>query len=271
MQRAELFRSQDNGPGWQFEEIQALANDPVTPMHLHAWYEDGRIVGVAGLRMTTLENMHSLRADLYVDPDQRRRGYGRALLHDVESYAHEQGRREIIVYAMEGAHEVGRGPNRAFAPACGYELGDDSLRMDLTWPVDPALRERLERDWRPHALDYEIITFARTTPEEWLDERARLAATMLTAAPSALVEPEDERWNAERVLHPRVNCSRNGSTVAHRRCTTSREQHPRGLQRTHDLQGFNRYRLPVGHAGEPAASWSSIGWTHEIGKFLTPG
>jgi len=199
LQRAELHRDQGRGTGWQFEEWRAIALDPFAPGDVLAWSVGGTMAAVSCLRMTTLDNLSSVRADLFVEPTLRRRGYGRALLEATEERAKKAGRREIVVYAMEGAHEVDAAPNRGFAPCMGYEVGDDSRRLDIVWPLPRATRHALRDEWQPYATDYDVVSWLRDTPDEFLGERARLAGTMLTAAPWANLEHEDEVWSPQRV------------------------------------------------------------------------
>jgi GNAT superfamily N-acetyltransferase len=199
LQAAELFRERGPGPGWQPDEWRARAFDEFTPVHMLAWSDGGDYAAVSALRLTTLDNLHSVRCDLYVHPTLRRRGYGRALLEATERYAQDHGRREIIVSAMEGSHEVGAGANRFFAPVMGYDVGDDTRRLDISWPVPRPLRERLRKEWSPFALDYEILTWLRDTPEDLLAERSRLCGAMASSVPYLNLDSEQEVWSVDRV------------------------------------------------------------------------
>lgn len=199
LQSAELYRDRGAGRGWQPDEWRARAIDAVTPIHLLAWSVDDDYVAVAGLHMTTRDNLHTVRCDLFVHPESRRRGYGRRLLGEVEGYARAHGRREVTCFGMEGAHEIGEGPSRGFAPAVDYELADDSRRYELAWPMPPAVRATLLATWRPYALDYEMISFQGRSPEELLEPRARLARSMSSESPWANFEPEEEVWDEDRM------------------------------------------------------------------------
>lgn len=199
LQRAELYRDRGAGRGWQPAEWRARALDEVTPIHLLAWELNGSFVAVAGVHLTTRDNLHTARCDLFVDPDRRRRGYGRSLVEAAQRYARERGRSEITCFATEGAHEVGEGPNRGFAPATGFTLADDARRYDLAWSTSRARRDELSASWRPFALEYEVFSFRGRSPDELLEQRARLAQSMSVGVPWANFEPEQEVWDRERM------------------------------------------------------------------------
>jgi GNAT superfamily N-acetyltransferase len=199
LQAAELFRERGAGRGWQPEEWRARAFDEFTPIHLLAWSVEDAYVAVSALHLTTVDTLHSVRCDLFVDPARRRHGYGRALLAATEEYARDQGRSELVAFATEGAYEVGEGANRLFAPVMGYEIGDDTRRFDISWPVPRAERSRLRQEWTSYASSYEILSWLRDTPEEYLEQRAGLSSAMPAKAPHLNLTSERERWTGERV------------------------------------------------------------------------
>jgi GNAT superfamily N-acetyltransferase len=225
VQAAELYRERGTGEGWQFDEWRARALDEVTPIRLLAWTSGEENVGVAGLHMTTLDNLSSVRCDLYVHPERRRRGYGRALLGAVETYASEHGRSLLTCFATEGSHEVGSGPSRHFAPAMGYELADDSRRFDLEWSSSKTLRNEQAARWRPLANSYELISYRGESPREFLEQRAVLASEMSADSPWANYEPEREVWDAKRVITHEATTASMGRllfvTVARERSTST--------------------------------------------------
>lgn len=199
LQAAELLRDNEAATGWQPDEWRARALDEITPIQLLAWTVGDVFVAVAGLHMTTQDNLHTLRCDLYTHPEHRRRGYGRSLLGAVEGFAYERGRRELTCFSIEGAREVGQGPGRAFAKALGYELADDSRRFDIAWPLSHDQRDALVDRWSPFASGYELISWRGSTPDALLDQRSELAAAMSVLSPWANYEPEAERWDATRM------------------------------------------------------------------------
>jgi len=201
-QRSERARDDENSSGWHPDEIRARAMDDGGPdvTHLLAFGDPGAApVSVAKVEETRSDPTPWWRTELHVDPLLRGRGFGSAHLAELETYVRTRGRREIVVAVIEGANEVGRSPNRTFAPRHGYILGDESARRDLAWPYPPERRDELLARWRPLARDYEILTWTTATPERWLSDRARMSAVMPSEAPYADLEPLSEEWDADRV------------------------------------------------------------------------
>jgi GNAT superfamily N-acetyltransferase len=201
LQRAELFRDGGVGGGWRPDEWRARAVDDTAAVvtHLVALRVAGRMVAVAGIELSRDDHLTTARCDLFVDPDQRRRGYGTALLRACEEYVAERGRTELRCYAIEGAHEFGTAPNRAFAPRRGYTLGDELARRDLAWPQPAARLLALRDEWAPFAKEYDVHGWRGAMPERFVEGYAALAGRLLVDAPHANLEEEEERWDAERV------------------------------------------------------------------------
>ena len=204
LQRSELLRDDGQGGGWQPDEWRARAVDSDGPsvIHLLALRVDGLVVAVAGVTVTRDDNLHSLRGDLFVEPTERRRGYGTELLQYLEGYGRDLGREELLVWVIEGAHEVGSSPSRSFAPLQGYELVDEMARRDLAWPQPPEALTALVDDWSPYAKEYELHQWVGAAPEVLAERLADLMSRMGVEANHADVIIEQELWNVERLrLH----------------------------------------------------------------------
>jgi GNAT superfamily N-acetyltransferase len=201
LNRAELLRDQGRHEGWQPQEWRARAIDVDAP----AYYQLFRLgdalgpVAVGALEVSRDDNLHWIRGDLFVDPDQRRRGYGGELLAHLEATARELGRGAILFWVVEDAAERGRGPNRTFAPQHGYEVVEENVQRDLEWPRPADELDRLERDWRGYAHEYEILSWRDATPESLVEGRAHLKAIMPVEVPDAGYGLEEEHWDAARL------------------------------------------------------------------------
>jgi GNAT superfamily N-acetyltransferase len=187
------------GARWKLEEIRARAADLQAPMVTHLLVDDhgGRVVAVAAVEEIRDPARRSTRAELLVDPSYRRLGYGKTALSDLEEFARSLGRRELIVNAEEGAHEVGTGPSRHFAPTHGYVIGDEGAQRLLSWPRPAGELDRLEAQWRPFAAGYELVAFPAPTPPKWRPERVRIRSMMATDAPHVNHDVEEEVWTDE--------------------------------------------------------------------------
>ena len=156
-------------------------------------------VAVAALEVTRDDNLHWIRGELFVDPLERRKGYGSAALEHLEATARNLGRPALLFWVMEGGRDDVREPNRGFAPRQGYVVVEENLRRELNWPRPDGQLDRLSSEWSPRAIAYEILSWRGATPDELLSERAHLIAVMPLEVPSPGFDYEEEKWDDERV------------------------------------------------------------------------
>ncbi|MFL6065181.1 MAG: GNAT family N-acetyltransferase, partial [Friedmanniella sp.] len=172
------------------------------------------VVGYASIWMSTQDNLDSALVGVCVDPEARTRGVGSALLAAVEDIATGDGRSVINTWSLH-APEAGRtrptsfqaalnGPGRLSSddPAArfflrrGYALDQthSTLQLDLTagWKPEDRVGEQ-------DPTGYEAVSWEGDTPAAYVLPMARLRTLMSTAAPSGSIEPDEQRWNAERV------------------------------------------------------------------------
>lgn len=202
LQRSEQSRDGEPGQGWHTDEWRARSIDETAPKYFRLYSLGPSLihpVAVGALEVTREDNLDLMEGHLFVDPDQRRRGYGSTLLGELEDCARESNRRTLVIFVIEGSHEIGTGPNRAFATRHGYRIAEEGVRRDLAWPRPPGELDRLWSQWLPFASDYEIITWTGETPGEILEARAHLSAIMPIEAPHVDIDMEAEHWDAERV------------------------------------------------------------------------
>ena len=203
LQRSELHRNGGEGSGWQPDEWRARAIDADAPsvIHLFAKRHEGRVVAVAGATVTRDDNLHSLRADLFVEPTERRKGFGTELLQFVEHYSRDLGRNEVTFWVIEGPGEIGTSTCRYFAPAQGYALVDEMARRDIAWPPSFDVLEDQAATWAPYATEYEFHSWYRHAPDDLTAKLADLMSRMGVEANFAEVEVEQEVWDVDRVRH----------------------------------------------------------------------
>jgi GNAT superfamily N-acetyltransferase len=202
LQRSERHRDNEDGMGWHPDEWRARALDETAPK-VHRLYSFGTPeapVAVGALELSRYDQV-SIRGDLFVDPSQRRRGYGTATLRELEARARELGASTLLIHVIEGAREIGTGANRPFATRHGYRVADEGVRRNLTWPRPPGELDRLWDGWASYALDYEVVSWSNGTPDELVDARAHLSSIMPTETPYVDMEVEAEPWDAARVRH----------------------------------------------------------------------
>jgi GNAT superfamily N-acetyltransferase len=241
LQRSELARDGEPGQGWHPDEWRARSLDETAPRYFRL-YSFGpsldRPVAVGALDVTREDNLAFIEGNLFVDPSERRRGYGSATLAELEACARELSRPTLVIFVIEGSREIGRGPNREFAARHGYRVAEENVRRDMTWPRPPGELDRLWEEWAPYAVDYDIVSWTNETPEELVDARAHLSAIMPAETPHVDIDVEAEHWDAARVrLHEAttnamgrdllVAAARDrasGELVAYSELTVSRDQ-----------------------------------------------
>jgi GNAT superfamily N-acetyltransferase len=241
LQRSEQSRDGERGQGWHPDEWRARSIDESAPKFFRL-YTYGpsldRPVAVGALELTREDNLAFIEGNLFVDPVQRRRGYGSATLADLERCARELSRPTLVIFVIEGSHEIGTGPNRAFAARHGYRVAEEMVRRDLPWPRPDGELDHLWLEWSPFATDYDIISWNDGTPEELVDARAHLSAIMPAEAPHVDINVEVEHWDAARVRIHETTTDRmgrdllvaaarhrdSGELVGYSELTVSREQ-----------------------------------------------
>ncbi len=205
LQRSEQARDGEPGQGWHPDEWRARSVDETAPRYFRLYSYGPSMdhpVAVGALEVTRDDNLAFVEGNLFVDPAERRRGYGTALLRELESAARDLDRATLLIFVIEGSREIGTGPNRAFALRHGYRVAEENVRRDLAWPRPPGELDRLWNEWTAFATDYEIVSWTNGTPDELVDGRAHLSAIMPAEAPHVDLDVEAERWDAARVrLH----------------------------------------------------------------------
>jgi GNAT superfamily N-acetyltransferase len=241
LQRSERNREGAPGQGWHPDEWRARSIDETAPKVFRLYSYGPSLdhpVAVGALEVTRDDNLAFIEGSLFVDPTERRRGYGSATLAELEACARELRRPTLVVFVIEGSGEIGVGPNRSFAAHHGYRVAEENVRRDLAWPRPKGELDRLWDEWVACASDYEIIWWTNATPEELVDARAHLSAIMPAETPHVDIDVEAEHWNAERVRRHEattdqmgrdllVSAARHrasGELVAYSELTVSRDQ-----------------------------------------------
>lgn len=170
-------------------------------LRLHAARDGGRMVGGALLAMPTIDNRHLAQVDVWVHPEQRRRGAGRALMRRLLQDAKENGRTSVMARAIgrvPGGPPRGEAGSRyleamGFAPA----LTLTQRRLDLS-ALDEAAEEALWRECQPHTAGYEIVSWTGLTPDRWAPGVAHLRNRLVSDAPRGELDIDETTMDAQR-------------------------------------------------------------------------
>jgi GNAT superfamily N-acetyltransferase len=189
-------------PGWQREELLAwgrLVDGPERTQPVLARNAAGRPIGISHLETFTTENQHVARTEIYVVPEARRLGVGRALLEAIEDMARIGGRTQLTA-----RDEVPSRPDfvncaPSFAAAHGFRPVQVMVRRERSLPLDEEQRRRLLENPTATPVGYTIETFSDRWSDRDVADRAELGRRMSTDAPHEGQDLDEELWTVERV------------------------------------------------------------------------
>lgn len=189
-------------PAGPVEDLLALLGGGTHAQRVELWLGQvgARPVAAAKLSMPLHENTDSGDVELFVHPDHRRRGHGRALLAHVRQRAHGQGRQRIFGYAaapLDRNGPVSCWPGQIFAAKAGARPVQDEVRrsLDLT-AVNPALLAPVDTPGR--TCGYSLRAWIDRAPPGLDAGLAALTALMSIDPPQGDTGRSPERWDAGR-------------------------------------------------------------------------
>ncbi|MBZ5738884.1 GNAT family N-acetyltransferase [Nocardioides mangrovi] len=146
---------------------------------------DGTDVAAARYETSSYDNEHLAWFEIEVDPAQRRRGHGSAVLDRLVERAVDEGRTTLGLAGWDAAAAAG------FAAAHGFEpkLVEVHRRQYVEGPPDLAV---------PAPPAYELVRWPTPTPAEDLPALAELTAA-INDAPTDDLDIEDEVFPPERI------------------------------------------------------------------------
>ncbi|MGL5929600.1 MAG: GNAT family N-acetyltransferase [Dermatophilaceae bacterium] len=173
------------------DEVRAMESSTARERHRVAAVGGGVVAGAAELVLPRLDNLDLAELRVAVLPSRRRRGVGTLLLGWAEEMAVTHGRQ--ILQTMTSAPSAALDRSAAFARRHRFAVAQESLRSDLTLPVDAAQLAA------PHGDEYVVESAVDGIPRSWLDDRAELARRMSTDMPVGELALEEESWDADRL------------------------------------------------------------------------
>lgn len=167
----------------------------------------GEAVGVGALDLPLLDNTDNALAGVLVAPAHRGRGVGATLLARLAAEARAAGRSRLIGEAH--APLTGPSPGTAFAQARGAHVALLSVRRRLDVAAATACGAAVASSG-----GYDLVQWTDGTPDEWLDDIARLSARMSTDAPLGELHWTPEHHDAQRVRDRDAMCASRGLRVS---------------------------------------------------------
>lgn len=194
---ASAERPYDAWPSWEVSRRALPVPRTDGAMTLVVARAGGQVVGASMLGVFHHDNTHLADLSVYVPPEQRRRGVGRALLVDLEQRASTEGRRTLLgtAYAPVGGESAGS----AFAAATGYAVAnqEETKLVDLTaalptWaPLDEEAAAGLG--------DYRLEVHDGPVPESRVADLCHLLEKFIGQVPNGDLELEDATWTPQRL------------------------------------------------------------------------
>ena len=189
--------------------LHLVASDVVTPTC------EADVIGVATIELPMADNLRLANVSVVVRRNRRCEGIGSTLHAAALEVAAQQERSTVQAWTWEpsrlpdGARELqaetGSGSVEAdsresrFMTQRGWVLGQVERLSRLHLPVPEELTRSKSEALLGLPADYELITILGRTPDQFLDEAARLRTTMSSDVPSGNMDLEDETWDALRI------------------------------------------------------------------------
>ena len=253
---------QDDHPADPLGEVLPRANAPsATGETTELWVGtiDGDPVVCGDLTLPALDNEANAAIDVRVVEDQRRRGYGTAMLSQLRARARAASRRRAFGEIEEPLDGPDGTPGVAFAHAMGARPVLTEIRrlLDLSGVTDERLAA-LSDEAGTHADGYALVQWVDRAPDDVVDDLAVLMGRMSVDAPLEEMEWDAERYDAARV-RAREECM---VTMGRRRVTTAARHEASGRLVAYTDIGVNVERPRV------AYQWDTIVRTDHRGHRL---
>ncbi|HEX5596889.1 MAG TPA: GNAT family N-acetyltransferase [Micromonosporaceae bacterium] len=175
---------------------------PGRKLHRALAHLDGAPVGLVRTLLPDLDNTDNAYLEIFVPPQHRRKGVGRALFEHSVRLARAQGRKRIFgdsvaaLPAGPARTEAGRG----FALAMGAKsaLVDVRRRLDIAG-LDEVALDRLLAEAQTRADGYSLVRWSGPTPQEYVADVAYLEGRLFEDAPMGDLEWEPEKVDVARI------------------------------------------------------------------------
>ncbi|MDN5795813.1 MAG: GNAT family N-acetyltransferase [Intrasporangium sp.] len=186
--------------------------------------ESGRVLGLARVWFPERDNTTLCWAELQVDPVDRGRGVGSALLGWLEEAAVAAGRPVLLLDAFARPEERATDRDRRFVESHGFTLANVEVVRHLELPVPPERLEALEDSARSAVGGaYEVQVYLNGVPEELRQSLCDCSNRLALDAPTGEVDFEAESMTpadyAELLEHERGTGANRLTTLAVERGT----------------------------------------------------
>jgi len=183
--RAETEDGRDWTRPWTYDEMvqEFTEQDPHERCEAYVALDGGRVVGAAVQWFFLADNTTKSWLDVLVDPPERRRGVGGALLEYGVERARADGRTEVAAESTYHFAERETSPVLRFAASHGFGMAIMQVKRRLDLPVDEALLEELATEAAAHQGDYVVECYVHGVPDDLLPSFCDLENLLPVEAP----------------------------------------------------------------------------------------
>lgn len=149
-----------------------------------------RVVGVMTLGHFVRDNLDKAWLNVHVDPAERRRGVGTALVEHGVERARQQGRSTVLMDTSYDFALRDDAPAVHFARGLGFSLALTEVLRTLPLPVPDVLLDEVAREAAERHAGYELVSYAGSMPEELQPSWCEVVNRLSVDAPGGDVEWE---------------------------------------------------------------------------------
>ena len=199
---------------WGLDEmrIELTEEDPSERKDCVVAVDGDEVVGAGIAFSATNDNRHLSWLMPWVEPAQRRRGIGSAVLAELVAICRADHRTDLV---MESAYPFDRRedhPHRRFAEKNGFALANTEIRRVRTLPVRDVDLDALIDEAARHHEGYRIETFTGRLPDALLPSFCAAHNRLAVDAPGGDLEFEPESLTPELVRIHEDQARRQGRT-----------------------------------------------------------
>jgi GNAT superfamily N-acetyltransferase len=245
---AQRFGRESTATPWERDEMRAAMQEDAKRRFRHGLCGrvGGRIVGVATVEGSQLDNLELCELQVNVHPDERRKGYGSVLLASSEDVARGRGRTTAIAmcdWPFDGHPEGDGDAGVEFARVHGYAMALVEIQRRLDLPVSETTLDRLAASAAEKHQGYTLRSWTGPVPDELLQGWAEVTSALMTEAPTGDIEREPETpdpavvreaealaFKQGRQLYATAALASDGTVVAYTNFGVSSEGSPRAYQ-----------------------------------------
>lgn len=198
--RAAILAENADRPMWSEKSMRGHLLEPAgEEAHgLGAFGDDGRLLGGSIIFYPLLDNLTMAFTEVFVAPEEQRRGVGSALVSDLLERVAAAGRTVVLAETTYGFERREDHPYRRFAEKHGFVQASTEVSRRLELPVDDGQIQAWIDEAAPHHTDYRIETFRNAdVPDELLPSMCHVVNQLALDAPTGDIEFEAEQTTPE--------------------------------------------------------------------------